>query len=154
MIKNTMTFSAKISKILEANTLNISTVAALEDYLTVGRSAIGAHCAKNASPGSAPGLKTQKRIIEALRINKIWWDTGKGDIFLSKENDILNEPKIEYNQKQPDLNMLFIDTINLLIEKNDRLVQDKNGEINHLRGNENWFKEEFSKLTSKLGPRE
>lgn len=30
-----------------------------------------------------PGRATIKKIIEKLRINQIWWDTGKGEIFLS-----------------------------------------------------------------------
>jgi hypothetical protein len=93
------------------------------------------------------------KFLQNLRINSDWWKNGEGEIFLpeviqEKQSDS-NEMEIKHPPQKPDLNLLFIDTIKLLIEKNDKLVQ---GEIGHLRGNENWFKEEFSKLTSKLGP--
>lgn len=86
-----MTFAEKISKILDANTLQIHSVSQLEDYIKAGRSAIGAHVAKNAKPNSAPGRATQKRIIEKLRINPDWWNTGKGEIYLQSAKEVFNE---------------------------------------------------------------
>jgi hypothetical protein len=103
VIKN-MTFCEKISKILVINKLKISSIKGLEDYLEIGRSTIGAHCAEKAqkiNPRSEPGLKTQKVIIEKLRINQEWWDTGIGEIFIENEN---KTEKIEATAPNSELN--------------------------------------------------
>jgi len=141
-----MNFAVKIDKILKTNKLGVNSPSGLEEFIGAGRGAISTPYRE----GTEPGTKTQKKIVDKLRINPDWWDTGKGEIYLPENG--LNEPAQKYEPAgNPDLNLLFIDTINRLIEKNDKLVQDKNGEIVHLRGNENWFKQELSKLTSKLG---
>lgn len=130
-----MKFSDKITKILKTNTLGISSPSGLEEFIGAGKGAITTPMKENDSPG----FKTQKKIIEKLRINQDWWDTGTGNVYLD-----VKEP----NSEKPDSVLLFMQTIDRLIEKNDALVQ---GELGHLRGNENWFKQEFSKLTSKIG---
>jgi len=140
-----MKFSEKIEKILKTNKLGVNTASGLEEFIGAGRGAISTPYRE----GTAPGTKTQKKIIEKMRISPDWWETGKGEIY-TPENGVSESAQPYEPARKQDLNLLFIDTINRLIEKNDKLVQDKNGEIIHLRGNEDWFKQELSKLTSKL----
>lgn len=137
-----MTFCEKIRNILKDNEFKINSASKLEDFVDLGRSSITAHYSKKGPcPNTEPGLAVQNAIKEKLRINKEWWDTGKGEIY-SKEPE-----STQTKAEKHDSVLLFMQTIDRLIEKNDALVQ---GELGHLRSNENWFKQEFSKLTSKL----
>lgn len=72
-----MNFVEKIDKLLKSNTLGISSPSALEDYIKAGRGSITTPYRNKDSPG----LRTQKKIIEKLRINPEWWETGKGEIY-------------------------------------------------------------------------
>ena len=74
-----MTFKAKIDSILNANTLGIMSVSGLEDFLKAGRGAINEFYNKD----KEPGRKTLKRILALPGLNMTWWETGKGDVFLS-----------------------------------------------------------------------
>ena len=72
-----MKFSDKLSKILKANTLGIDTPSGLEEFIGASTGSI----TKPLKLESAPGPKIQKKIVEKLRINQDWWDTGKGEMF-------------------------------------------------------------------------
>jgi hypothetical protein len=72
-----MKFSEKIRTVLKANKLDINSPSALEDFIGAGQGAI-----TGADQTKGPGLKTQKKIVDKLRINQRWWDTGEGEIFL------------------------------------------------------------------------
>lgn len=73
-----MNFCEKIDKVLKTNRLGISAIANLEARIGVSNGTIQ----KPYNKMKPPGLKTVKKIIELLRINPEWWDTGKGDIYL------------------------------------------------------------------------
>jgi AAA15 family ATPase/GTPase len=106
-----MTFKEKIDKILETNTLGINSVTGLEDFLTAGRGAINDFYKVN----KEPGRKTLKRIKGFPNLNVAWYETGKGDIYLSNPTD----ERIGSNNKQKQLmtprETFYID----LIEKNE-----------------------------------
>ena len=73
-----MKFSEKIEKILKTNKLGVNTASGLEEFIGAGRGAISTPYRE----GTAPGTKTQKKIIEKMRISPDWWETGKGEIYL------------------------------------------------------------------------
>lgn len=75
-----MTFSEKIRKIVMLNSLGITSPSSLEDYIKAGTGAITTPMRK----GEEPGTATVKKIIEKLRINQDWWETGKGEVFASQ----------------------------------------------------------------------
>lgn len=73
-----MDFSEKIDKILDSNSLGITSPTGLEEFVGAGRGAISTPYREK----SAPGPKTQNKIVEKLRINKEWWKTGRGEVFI------------------------------------------------------------------------
>jgi hypothetical protein len=86
-----MTFSDKIDKILETNQLGIKNVYKLEKHVDAGRGAINRYYKNNEEPGAA----TVNRIIEGMKINRVWWETGVGEIYAQQTSDleaILNHP--------------------------------------------------------------
>lgn len=86
-----MTFCEKIRNILKDNEFKINSASKLEDFVDLGRSSISAHYSKKGPcPDTEPGMAVQNAIKEKLRINKEWWDTGKGDIYQGKSSS--NEP--------------------------------------------------------------
>lgn len=78
-----MTFSEKISKILDTNTLAINSPSGLEEFIGASTGAITKPLAK----GIAAGPMIQKKIKEKLRINPDWWATGKGEIYTNGQRD-------------------------------------------------------------------
>lgn len=74
-----MTFKEKIDKILSVNTLGINSVTALEDEVGASRSSINEFYKQNKNPGRL----TEKRIKSFKDLNHVWWETGKGDVFIN-----------------------------------------------------------------------
>lgn len=72
-----MNFCEKIDKVLKTNTLGISSIGSLESEIGVSNGTIQ----KPYNKKRHPGLRTVKKIIELLRINQDWWDSGKGEIY-------------------------------------------------------------------------
>lgn len=88
-----MDFSEKIDKILSTNTLGVSSISALEDYCGISRSTV----TRLYNGETVNGLKTEKKILEKLRINKRWWETGEEPIYMFDEKKITMsnpDPKI------------------------------------------------------------
>lgn len=79
-----MNFCEKIRNILRHNDFKITSASKLEKFTGVGRSSITAHYKKEGKPcpDTAPGLLVQTAIQEKLRINKKWWETGEGDMYV------------------------------------------------------------------------
>jgi hypothetical protein len=73
-----MTFKEKIDKILQVNKLGINSVSALEDKVEAGRGAINEFYNENREPGR----KTLKKIKSLKGLNEVWYDTGKGEVFM------------------------------------------------------------------------
>lgn len=88
-----MTFKEKIDKILENNTLGISSVHGLEKHLSLGVGAITKKYSKN----EAPGPEVIKKIKDGLRINNKWWDNNEGDIFIDQPDSESKIPEIYRN---------------------------------------------------------
>lgn len=109
-----MTFSEKISKILNNNTLGINSPSGLEEFIGASTGAITKPLAK----GIAAGPMIQKKIKEKLRINPDWWDTGKGEIYL---------PNGEYDKqyKEP-VKVLPLDAWELLQDNNSEFKKEIN----------------------------
>lgn len=75
-----MSFREKIDNILKYNKLGINSPYGLEVYVKASPGAIS----KPLNKGEEPGLGTIKKIREGLPgLNQGWWDTGKGDVFVS-----------------------------------------------------------------------
>lgn len=92
-----MTFCEKIRNILKDNEFKITSASMLEEFCGLGRSSITPHYSKKGPcPNSEPGQKVQTEIQEKLRINKKWWDTGKGEMYLpqSEKKDKLRDVDI------------------------------------------------------------
>lgn len=77
-----MTFKEKIDNILSANNLGIDSPSGLEEKLGIGQGSISKSY-YNKKEDESPGRATIKKIIEGMGINRKWWDTGEGDIFLT-----------------------------------------------------------------------
>jgi hypothetical protein len=76
-----MTFKEKIDKILEHNTLGINSPSGMEKHLHLGTGSI-LKSYSNKRKDTSPGLDVVKTILEGLRINKEWWKSGEGEIFI------------------------------------------------------------------------
>lgn len=91
-----MSFREKIDNILKYNKLHINSVYALEAFVKASPGSISKYLNK----GEEPGLGTIKKIREGLPgLNQHWWDTGKGDIFVS---NVTYEEKAGDNTKNLD----------------------------------------------------
>lgn len=108
-----MNFVEKIDKILKTNTLGISSPSALEDFIEAGRGSITTPYRNKESPG----LRTQKKIIEKLRINQDWWDSGKGEIYLI-------ESKAENGESKDPVKILPMDAWELLQDDNHEFKKE------------------------------
>lgn len=88
-----MSFREKIDNILKYNKLGINTVYGLEAFVKASPGAIS----KPLNKGEEPGPGTVKKIREGLPgLNQEWYDTGKGDVFVSN---------VTYAQKAGDNNL-------------------------------------------------
>lgn len=106
-----MTFKEKIDKILETNKLGINSVSAFEDEIKAGRGAVNDFYKEDRDPGRI----TLKKIKTFPGLNPVWWDTGKGDIYLSNNT---HEPKPDhYKQNGHDSRETFYAD---LIENNEQ----------------------------------
>lgn len=76
-----MTFAQKIDKILLTNTLGISSIMALENFCGIGRGTVSSLY----SGDTKNGIKTEKKIIEKLRINPEWWNNSVEPIYMTGE---------------------------------------------------------------------
>ncbi len=72
-----MTFSEKLSKVLETNAIGIASAFALEKFLNAGEGRINRYI----RAGREPTLKLKREIIMGLGINPERWKTGKGEIY-------------------------------------------------------------------------
>lgn len=134
-----MKFSDKVSKILKFNTLGINSPSGLEEFIGAGKGAITTPLKEDESPG----LKTQKKIVEKLRINQQWWDIGEGEIF---------EGKIMENSSASLHEILLesIKGINKLLDQNKVLIDASKKEVERLDKDKNWAFTELEKLHVKL----
>ena len=87
-----MKFSEKIDKILKTNKLGVNTPSGLEEFIGAGRGSISTPYRE----GSQPGTKTQKKIVEKMRISQDWWDTGRGEIYL-QDQPTANREALQHN---------------------------------------------------------
>lgn len=79
-----MSFKEKIDKILEANKLGINSISAFEDKIEAGRGAINDFYKENREPGRI----TLKRIKTFPGLSWEWWETGKGDVFITNSTGV------------------------------------------------------------------
>lgn len=75
-----MTFKEKIAKIVRLNKLKINSPSGLEAYIKAGVGAITKYLKNNEEPGE----DTIKKILELPGLNKDWWETGNGPVFLDE----------------------------------------------------------------------
>jgi hypothetical protein len=75
-----MTFKEKIDKILRDNKLGINSPTGLEEKVGASVGAINKYYKKNQEPGEG----TIKKILDFPGLNKEWWDTGQGPVFLTE----------------------------------------------------------------------
>lgn len=138
-----MSFEQKIDKILKANALGINYPSALEEYLGLGTGTI----TKPLGNGKSPGKGTIKKIIEKLRINQDWWETGKGEIFLkpTTQNQIVAVHPEEGHP--PTLLQILLESVRGV----NKLVDANNGLVDKLDKDKNWALAELEKLHAKLG---
>lgn len=137
-----MTFCEKISKILTYNTLGVSSPSGLEEHLHIGRRSISGHCSKKQQkidPESAPGLKTQKIIVEKLRINQTWWDSGEGDMFLEEptnKKSNLKDVDIIESENYVGMHRRVYDTLEKNMDTHRKLMLEMSETIKNLTGNQ------------------
>lgn len=138
-----MSFEQKIDKILKANALGINYPSALEEYLGLGTGTI----TKPLGNGKSPGKGTIKKIIEKLRINQDWWETGKGEIFLkpATQNQIIAVHPEEGHP--PTLLQILLESVRGV----NKLVDANNGLVDKLDKDKNWALAELEKLHAKFG---
>lgn len=74
-----MTFKEKIDKILRVNKLNINSPSGLEQAVKASVGAINKYYAKDEEPGEG----TIKKILDLPGLNKEWWETGEGEVFIT-----------------------------------------------------------------------
>lgn len=144
-----MTFCEKIRNILRHNEFKITSASRLEEFVGVGRSSITAHYAKEGKPcvNTAPGLMVQTAIQEKLRINKTWWETGKGEMYLQpplvSNNDTPSIPEAH----PPTLLQILLESVRGV----NKLVDANNGLVDKLQEDKKWALLELEKLHAKLG---
>jgi transcriptional regulator with XRE-family HTH domain len=103
-----MTFSEKIDKILKANTLNLNTIEALEQYCGIGSKTLR----KNVNEDSEPTQRILVKLFDGLGINREWWGSGKGEIFIEnptpaiKSSDNKETRYMDFNEGHPDYYMV------------------------------------------------
>lgn len=138
-----MSFEQKIDKILKANALGINYPSALEEYLGLGTGTI----TKPLGNGKSPGKGTIKKIIEKLRINPDWWETGKGEMYLQpplvSNNDTPSIPEAH----PPTLLQILLESVRGV----NKLVDANNGLVDKLQEDKKWALLELEKLHAKLG---
>lgn len=78
-----MTFKEKIRKIVRANKLGINSPSGLEGYIKAGVGAI----TKYLKNDDEPGEDTIKKILDLPGLNKTWWETGEGDVFIAASKE-------------------------------------------------------------------
>lgn len=93
-----MDFSEKISTILKTNKLQLVTKEELSEFCGFNRDTIR----KAIERGTELGERYTRIFMDKLHINPVWWDTGKGDIYLgnpTQEQKIIdNKEKAEFNE--------------------------------------------------------
>ena len=111
-----MTFREKIDKLLTANRLKINSVYGLEQFIGASPGSIS----KYYKVGGEPGKGTIKKILDGLPINRAWWETGKGEVFIEKLTTV-PEPAIK--QEDPELIRILIKNIDSVNEVNMYLLK-------------------------------
>lgn len=74
-----MTFKDKIDKIVRVNRLDIHSPSGLEKYIGAGVGAITKYLKNDEEPGE----DTIKKILDVPGLNKDWWETGQGPVFIA-----------------------------------------------------------------------
>jgi hypothetical protein len=115
----------KIMKVLEAKRISVNQA---EIDIGVKPGVIGKLPKRRHGFGRMHRANTEK-FIKTFNVNRKWWENGEGEMFLD-ETPELSE------RATPDHIVKFLDIINRLIDKNDKLME----EIDHL-------KDDLSKLT-------
>src|SRR5688572_467974 len=105
-----MSFKEKIDKLLKVNTLKINSVYGLERFIGASVGSVRKYYEQNAEPG----LRTIKKIQEALSVNQEWWSTGKGEIFIEKLTSVQEKAKKEDDVLDHPLVKSYVDQINQL----------------------------------------
>lgn len=85
-----MSFRKKIDSILKDNTLGITSVSSLEDYLKCGRGAIQNFYKRDEYPGNI----TIRKIKSLDNLNKSWWESGLGSAFEATLSTV-GEPELK-----------------------------------------------------------
>lgn len=111
-----MGFKEKIDKILKHNTLGINSVSGLEDFIEAGRGAVNEFY----NDDREPGRKTLKKIKSLPGLNLDWYETGKGDIFITS----VPEADDNTNKKDPETELRILRQIVIRMgETNDYLLK-------------------------------
>jgi hypothetical protein len=123
-----MEFSEKISTILKTNTLGIKTKEDLAEFCGFNRDTIR----KAIDRGSELSPRNSRTLQDKLRVNPEWWETGKGDIFLTS----VPEPAINEKEKDPyELIRILTRNIDRMGEMNEYLLKKvKDLEVNRADG--------------------
>lgn len=144
-----MNFCEKIRMILKNNELKITSASKLEEYVGVGRRSITAHYKKEGKPcvETEPGLMVQAEIQEKLRINKDWWEHGRGEMYIKTEqqNEVASENEAE--SSPPTLLQILLESVRGV----NKLVDANNGLVDKLTKDKDWALAELEKLHAKFG---
>jgi hypothetical protein len=129
-----MKFSEKISTILKTNTLGVKSPSKLEEYIKAGKGAITTPLRDN----DAPGFKTEQKIVEKLRINQKWWDTGEGPIYVDEpqKDQVISLPLAVWNRLERNFDNFEknSDLFEKLVEKDRNEKADLLAIVRHLTG--------------------
>lgn len=111
-----MTFKEKIDNILRISNKKFTSVYDLELKSGVGMGTLRKAYDENREPSK----RTIWKLLESIGVNPEWWETGKGDIFLTP----VPEPAINEKEKDPyELIRILTRNIDRMGELNEYLLK-------------------------------
>lgn len=109
-----MTFKEKIHTILKTNKLGIDSVEDIATKTLIKTSTIY----KAMGPQNGLGLKNTKTLLDRIGIDPTWWETGKGDIYITQ----VPEPALKKKDPEEEIQIL-IRNIDRIGETNEYLLK-------------------------------
>lgn len=112
-----MTFKEKIHTILKTNKLGLTSV---EDI--AGKTGIKVGTIYKAmGPQDGMGLKLTRKLLDGIGIETQWWESGKGDIYITSVPD---EPPLNKKDPASEENRILIRNLDRMGEVNEFLLRE------------------------------
>lgn len=112
-----MTFKEKIHTILKTNKLGLTSV---EDI--AGKTGIKVGTIYKAmGPQNGMGLKLTRKLLDGIGIHTEWWESGKGDIYITSVPD---EPPLTKKDPASEENRILIRNLDRMGEVNEFLLRE------------------------------